>query len=216
MQDARLPFTVVGLGGSVTQGEGASRPGQGWLAQLEARMRPFLNRDLKVIPAAASHPSALERVPKDVIAHRPDLVLVCYGLDDMRLGTPVDVFAEDLGEVLTQLRDSLPSCQFLLTNVIHMTGWGRHDPSNHGSKESTRAYNLAIEKLAVRNHAMLADVHGAMGERDFLVHPDGVHPNDLGHAVIAGKVFETLVKSLPVFRGNAVNRQGAKAPNTQA
>ena len=215
------PYTMAGFGDSITQGAGASRPEYGWLAVLESRMRPFLNRPLNVINASvgdntisprttnykeASHPSALERLSKDVLSRKPDLVLVCYGLNDMRFGTPADVFAEDLGEILAQLRNALPSGQFLLTNVFHMTGWDRYEPRNKGSRDLTRAYNQAIDRVAVRHHAMLADVWSAMGERDFLIAPDGVHANDLGHAVIAGRVFETLVKGLPVFRGNVVNQ----------
>jgi lysophospholipase L1-like esterase len=177
------------------------------VALLAEALRPFLARPLVVVNRGvgdntisprttnvehAARPSALERVDRDVIAERPDVVLVGFGLNDLRFGTPVSVFAEDLAAVVAEIRRGCPSAKVVLLSVYHMTGFDRFPPRDRGSPDRARAYDAAIAELAERAALPLADVSAAMGRQDRLVHPDGVHPNDLGHRIIAGRVFETL------------------------
>ena len=197
---------VVGFGDSITCGAMATGTRNSWLGVVEELFRLFLLAPPRVYNegigdntisrrttnyAESSQPPALERVDS-VLAHRPDLVFVCFGLNDMRFGTPVDIFAEDLDTVIGRLHSGLPTALVLLTNVFYMNGWDRHAPRNRGSPDSARAYNAAIAKVAANRNVALADVWSAMGMRDDLIHQDGAHSNDLGHRLIGHRVFEAL------------------------
>lgn len=201
------PLKLVAFGDSVVVGSKASTPDRAWVAVLGETLRPFLCRPLVIVNRGvgdntisprttsyehAARPSALERVMRDVVDERPDVVLISFGLNDLRFGTPVAVFAEDLAAVVEQVRNGCPEAVVALTTVYHMTGFDRFAPRDRGSPERARAYDAAIAALARTSRLPLADVAAAMAQQDRLVHPDGVHPNDLGHRIIAGRVFETL------------------------
>lgn len=140
---------------------------------------------------ASRKPSAMERYRTDVIAAKPDLVVIAYGLNDMRAGMNVDVF---IGEVETIVRDVQSSCRavVVLVNVYHMTGYGWYPPFDRGSVEATVTYNDAIRRLAQKTGCLYADVYSAEARTDWVVHQDGVHANKVGNLLIANKIFEVL------------------------
>lgn len=140
---------------------------------------------------ASAKPSALERYGDDVIAHRPDLFLLCYGLNDMRAGMPVDDFIEDMQTIIVDVRAACNPL-IVLTTIYHMTGWRSFPPFNRGSVELTETYNAAIAVLAQEHDCLLSDLWEAEGGADWLINPDGVHANRVGNLVIAHRVFETL------------------------
>ena len=51
----------------------------------------------------SAKPSALERYKTDVIDLNPDLFILCYGLNDMRAGMPVEDFAEDMQTIISDV-----------------------------------------------------------------------------------------------------------------
>ena len=61
----------------------------------------------------------------------------------------------------------------------------------------TEEYNLVIRQLAEQNGLWYADVYAAQQGVDWLVCPDHCHHNDLGHQLIANRVFETIVRRCP-------------------
>ena len=207
-------YIIVGFGDSITLGAKATKEANTWLGIVTAQLMQFMKAPLRVVNkgvgdntistrttnyAESTKPSALERVNKDVIALKPQLVLVCFGLNDMRFGTPVAIFQEDLEKVILQIKSKLPGTEIILTNVFHMTGWNRYEPRNRGSIALTKAYNKAIAAIGKRQNLPVSDVSAAMDFNDFLIHEDGVHGNDLGHRIIGNRVFETLVQKTSIF-----------------
>ncbi len=107
------PFKIgVALGESTTAG--GTRPSREltWVSRLadminESQLEPMqminsgigANLISRRSPSyeQSGKPSALERYQKHVIDHHPDLVLISYGLNDARGGTPLAQFLEDLG-----------------------------------------------------------------------------------------------------------------------
>ncbi|MBT3602365.1 MAG: SGNH/GDSL hydrolase family protein [Candidatus Latescibacteria bacterium] len=67
---------------------------------------------------------------------------------------------------------------------------------NRGTSEIQLRYNQAIQKTAQKNGCLLADVHEAQKDANWtFCSPSGeedIHANDLGHQLIANKIFETL------------------------
>jgi lysophospholipase L1-like esterase len=202
------PFkTLVILGESTVQGGG-------WLERPEDRFADVLVRLINTCQeepityhnkgiganvisprspgyAASARPSALERYRDDVIALRPDLFILCYGLNDMRAGMDVDEFREDLATIITDVQAACAPLT-VLTTVYHMTAWRSYPPFDRGSREATIAYNQAIERLGREHGCLVSHVWESEGEADWLIHPDGVHANLVGNLVLAHRIFEDL------------------------
>lgn len=217
---------LVAIGDSITVGYQASRPEYAWVNRLGTLLGEFQERPPRVINAGISgnllsprspaylhpdsgRPSGLERCGRDVTAHRPDLVAVAFGLNDMRGGTPVDVFLEDLDLLVRKIRGGT-SASLVLLGVYFMVGYDRHgEVWGHGNTETTGQWNDRLRLLADAHDLVFADVYAAQEDASWTVAPDGVHPNDLGHALIAHKVFEALAVGRPDWGATA-------RPNTAA
>lgn len=141
--------------------------------------------------AASAKPSALERYQQDVIALQPDLFILAYGLNDMRAGMPLADFSADMATII---EDVTAACHpvTVLTTVYHMSAYDLYPPFDRGSIAATEEYNAAIRGLAAEHGCLLADIWAAQGQADWVVHPDTVHANDLGHLLIGHRVFETI------------------------
>jgi len=144
--------------------------------------------------ASSNKPSALERYQDDVIALKPDLFVLAYGLNDMRAGMPPEHFREDMAQII---RDAKAACNpvTVLTTVYHMSAYDWYPPYDVGSVAATQVYDLVIRQLAQEHGCILADIWDAEGQADWVIHPDTVHANDLGHLLIAHRVFEAIATS---------------------
>lgn len=143
--------------------------------------------------AASAKPSALERYQQDVIALKPDLFVLCYGLNDMRAGMPVNEFREDMATIIGDVRAACDPV-IVLTTVYYMTAWKSYPPFDQGGIRLTHEYNACIRGLAQKFGCILADVWSAEGYADWLIHPDGVHANRVGNLIIAHRIFEALAQ----------------------
>ncbi len=203
------PFSILlTLGESTTWGMCATSEDRRWANVLARLISEFQGQAVRLINKgisansisprspgydASAKPSALERLEQDVLAHRPDLLVCSYGLNDMRCRMHPEEFREDLRTVVRTVRAHCEPVT-VLTTVYHMTGWERYAPFDQGTPEATRVFNLVIAQVAEEEGAVLADIHAAEGGADWMIHPDGVHANDLGHRIIAHRVFEALAQ----------------------
>ena len=55
-------------------------------------------------------------------------------------------------------------------------------------------FNAAIASVADTQADLYADLLTANGDTDWMVHGDGVHQNDLGHRIVANRIFEVLAQ----------------------
>jgi len=205
------PFhRMVVLGESTVEGGGwLESPSERWTDVLAALIRACQTEPLEYINkgiganaistrspgyANSRKPSAMERYKGDVIANRPDLFLLCYGLNDMRAAMPIDEFIEDMRTIIADVR---VACNPLtvLTTIYYMTGWKSWPPYDKGSVKLTEAYNRRIRKLADDEGCLVADVWQAEGKADWLINPDGVHANRVANLLIAHRAFETLAQN---------------------
>jgi lysophospholipase L1-like esterase len=155
--------------------------------------------------ASSRKPSALERYAEDVIAQKPDLFILCYGLNDMRAGMPLNEFIEDMRTIVTDVKDAC-SPLIVLTTIYYMTGWKSYPPYDFGSVALTGQFNRAIKALAKEQGCLLADVWEAEGQADWLIHPDGVHANKVGNILIGNRVFEVIAKNGSALSNSAYER----------
>lgn len=149
---------------------------------------------------------ALDRLQKDVLAHRPDIVIVQFGWNDSwihgddsgKSTVPVSEFVINLQTITKTLRRDGAI-------VILMTP--NQPRTNVGSKqqEYTARYASAVRDLAARCKVPIVDVWKAYAEfdrqpgqrmNDLL--RDRIHPNARGHALIATMlvvIIRTVVSS---------------------
>ena len=112
---------MVVIGESNAFGMCATDPRNEWVQTVANLIRDFQDEPLTVlnnaIPANVispkspgyaalpehGKPSALERYDRDLIAHRPDLAIIAYGLNDSRCGYPAEDFLADLEIIVTDV-----------------------------------------------------------------------------------------------------------------
>lgn len=224
------PFqSLVVLGESTVKGGG-------WLAHREERWADILHRLLEdaqekplryhnagvgasvISPAspgyeASKKPSAAERLEAEVLGHQPDLVVIAYGLNDMRAGMPPGDFRQELEKLIGRIR-AAGRPLIVLANVYHMTDFPHYPPFDRGSLEATVVFNETIRETAAALDCVYADVWSAEGQRDHVVHNDTVHANKIGNLLIAHEVFKAIVHAAPGI-ANAVIARDSKTEWSQ-
>lgn len=141
-------------------------------------------------------PSAMERYKRHVIDHHPDLVLVSFGLNDARGGTPLAQFLEDLRHIILDIKDQTGAL-IVIVNAYFMTGFDLYEAYNlnNANIATFMGYNCGLKQLAEECDALYADVFAAEGMATWMIDSDGVHANNLGHRVIANRIFEVLAQN---------------------
>jgi len=119
----------VTLGESTTAGGWASTRERCWVHQLAKQINEFQRVPVQLInvgiganlisPRSPAYddsgkPAAVERLEPHVIRHRPDLLIVSYGLNDARGGTPLDLFAEEMRTLVDRVREKIGPLVVLL------------------------------------------------------------------------------------------------------
>jgi lysophospholipase L1-like esterase len=206
------PFRVlVTLGESTTAGGWSSTPDRCWAPLLAQLISDFQDNPVTLINTGiganvisnrvpsyekSGKPAANERLEKHVIAHDPDLLVVSYGLNDARAGTPVEMFRDELTQLLTDIRERCNPLIVLL-GPYYMTafsGYRAYEPYAHGSHEIFKIFNLATQQVAAADDCLYCDVYNTYNEASWMVHDDAVHANDLGHRIIANEIFKVLAQ----------------------
>lgn len=154
----------------------------------------------------SAKPSALERYKTDVIDLKPDLFILCYGLNDMRAAMSVEDFRDDMATIIRDVRKACAPLT-VLTTVYYMTGWWSFPPYDKGSVRLALRYNDCIRGLASEFDCILADVWGAEGAADWLIHYDGVHANRVGNMLIAHRIFEAIAHHCSGLTNQTFNQE---------
>lgn len=184
--------TVLFLGDAST----AAEPGYvALVAQALARTRSDL--DLHLLNAGregATSRSALAHVQEDVLAHRPDWVVISLGLNDLNnvvAGNADGVALPEFEDLYTRLVGALREAGI---QVILMTTSVLGEDLTSKRNGFLKDYNRFIRDLAGREGLRVVDVNRAFHnaydrattyKQTISLTTDGVHPNLQGHAVIA-------------------------------
>lgn len=134
--------------------------------------------------------AGLKRVERDVLAHRPDLVTVMFGLNDM-VRTPLKQYGENLGEIVDR-------CRGVGAKVILCTPNAVTDTERRPTAKLID-YCSAMREVARRKNVALCDTYHAfdtLRKRDRLkwrlMMSDAIHPNMGGHQQIAKELTRTI------------------------
>ena len=224
---AASPKRIVLLGDSTTYGYALDRPyGQILSEILTARGIPAL-----VINAGINGNTtdgARTRFERDVLARKPDIVVIQYGLNDQGIRFYTDPaatrtlvaqeqFAENLRAFVRQLRERGITAILMTPNPMVWTPeLGRKYPDGpyltppDGGNRRLERYVESIRALAVEERVPLVDIYRIYTTRnslDDLFLPDGVHPNEKAYGINADALAQVLVPA----RANAPERAGRSA-----
>lgn len=202
---------IVAFGDSVTFGSSATAKEKCFASLTASMLETFSGRPVELInrgvcasilcretPAYeyAANPCGLERLREDVIALKPDLVLIGYGLNDSRGGTSPEVFRRDYQRMIDEIREETDAEIVTLSlYYMHSEFYRGCEHWDHSDYEITEEYNLIIRQLAEKNDLIYADVYAAQSGVDWAVSGDHCHPNDLGHMLIANRIFEAIARN---------------------
>lgn len=202
--------TMVAFGESTTAGGWSTASDRCWVSVVGALINDFQTMPMEVINAGiganvisarspcyehSGKPAAHERLDKHVIAHQPDLLIISYGLNDARGGTPLVIFREQLADLVGRVREHIEPVIVLL-GPYYMTDFTVGRPAwSHADLSVFKRFNHAVADVASEQECLYVDVMGANGETDWMVHYDGVHQNDLGHRIVAHRIFEVLAQN---------------------
>lgn len=202
---------IVAMGDSVTWGAAATAEENRWTNLVTAMLENYQGQKIELInngicanilspdsPAApyAAGPCGLDRLQKDVIDLSPDMVFLAYGLNDSRGGTSTAVFRKDYQKMIDQIRSRIsPIIVSLNLYYMHEAFYKECEYWDNSDYEITEEYNLILRQLCEKNGLIHADVYSAQCGVDWAVCGDHCHPNDLGHRLIANRVFEAIVRN---------------------
>lgn len=201
--EASRTQTVMFVGDSISCGVGASSPKARFstvavkmLNNNEAGIK-YVEKNIAVsgscmcqtlwpIPRASAYPDKL----KSVIAAKPDIVVMQHGVNDQTTHSSIGEFAWSYRQFVREAKAALPDTRFIILTITPTRRGGElarfHDESN-----------TIIQEIAAREKIMLAPVHWKLDGKLELF-PDGLHPNDAGHRIIAETLVETILKNQPM------------------
>lgn len=212
---SRQAKTVVAFGDSVTLGV---RPGvneyQTFRHLLERRLREG-GVNVRVLNAAiggSNTRDGLARMEHDVLAERPALVLVMFGINDAAMvdggpvarkdpRVPLEEYCTNLAEMVRRAKAA--KAKVVLCTPTPMTRayvyadlgeYGKHEDINYMLSK----YAEAVREVAKQRRVPLVDLFDLFTrapDRLSLI-KDGNHPWPKGHALIADALFEPVRKAL--------------------
>ena len=184
---SRQPVTIVALGDSITNGAQLwnLRPPERqreaiYHQQLGAMLREKFGYDgITVINAGVGGNQSfqgLARLDKDVLSHKPDLVLVLFGANDANYGS-LGRFKGAMEQIVSRLRAAGSEVVLMTTLAVAF------EPAK------TAPFAEFVRELSARQRTALADTGSAMLYRGegFIgeLLADTVHINQRGHDLLA-------------------------------
>lgn len=185
---------IVYFGASITEGASASDHdltswralSAGWFAKT------YPECDIKPINSSIGGTGsdfAVFRLEEDVISHSPDLVFVEFCTNDTLINDCA-VYEET---IIRRIRGALPLADIVMVRLMQKKMYekslrGEFDESYISYERLARRYRLPLLDLG---EALCSRIRG--GEGDFGTYTkDGVHPNDLGHRILADAAISFL------------------------
>jgi len=207
-------ITIVGFGDSITL---ASRQPEEkkWLRLLGAMLTSkFPKRGPEMVNAGSgvnTSSEGLARIESDVLAQRPDYVLVQFGGNDATRDearyVPLDRYDANLETIRARIAEETGAQIVMLTfppivDEWHQFGDDEHHVRRGGLDAHIELYRERTRAFAGCHGLPLADIDRALraaaardGDGTYIL-PDGVHLTAEGNRVVAETVCETLVSAL--------------------
>ncbi len=196
----KLP-KVVFFGSSTTVGFGTTRGDRRWTTLLsrylgweeinEGLSGSTVSTALRNTPELATVPSAIERWRKNVLSRKPDRVVLLYGVNDAFRRVPVGTaqqrgtYSGDLTKMLTDMAKEFEPHQLIIST----------SQPNQGTLDRRKDYDRVLVETTNKIGGYLIDAGNEAFPLSDLpdYSADGLHMNNLGHAVFASYMANKMV-----------------------
>ena len=174
----------------------------------------LLNADV-VKSAVAGHSTgqAMSRLESEVLPSKPDVVVILFGTNDIRVDNkkvhvPREKFRGNLTKMVTD-------CQKVGAKVVLCTlppinakaYFERHDKGvyddNGGLASLIEDYRSIASEVAKGNDATLVDLNNLLADEPEWLSSDGVHPSEMGNAILAKHISAAVGPLLKDFQSPA-------------
>jgi acyl-CoA thioesterase-1 len=175
--------TILVFGDSLSAAYGI-RPEQGWVALLAQRLQAQ-EYGYQIVNASVSGETSsggLQRLPRALQLHQPQIVILELGANDGLRGLPVGEMRQNLAEMLKVVQAS--GARVLLLGI--------RIPPNYGPRY-TDEFASVFAQLATQYHVPLVPFLLAKVALDpALKQEDGLHPNAAGEKPVLENVWPYL------------------------
>lgn len=187
---------IVAFGDSITAGGDATTPGLiFWMRWVESLQRKYPRAQITAVNGATGGDSTvqgLQRLQEKVLAEKPNLVLVGFGMNDHNVnGVPISQFEENLKQIVMRIRNEAGA------EVILFSAFPPNPHWKFGSHRMEE-YEAATCRVARDLSCAFADVYhnwqalAARKKPEDLLGNNINHPNDFGHWIYF-RVLERLL-----------------------
>jgi len=194
LRAGKEPVRVVCLGDSVTGVYYHTGGRRAYPEMVEVALRRlYPNAQLEVFNAGISGNTtvdALKRLDADVLAHKPQLVTVMFGLNDVTR-VPLEEYEANLTTIIRKCREASADAALCTPNAVTDT------PSRPTAK--LVEYIAGIWRVSEREQVPVVDCYAACeavraGDpfKWMMLMSDEIHPNMMGHKLLA----ETIVQAI--------------------
>lgn len=178
--------TLLFFGDSLTAGAGLEDPlAQAFPALIEKKIHDA-GLAWRVVNAGLSGETSaggLRRVDW-ILRQRVDVFVLELGGNDGLRGLPPEATRANLQAIIDRVRAKSPATKIVLAGIAA--------PPNMGA-DFTRAFAAIFPELAAKNDVVLIPflLEGVAGRPELNL-PDGIHPTDKGHGIVAETVWKAL------------------------
>lgn len=138
----------------------------------------------------------------EAMEHDIDAVVVFggtndFGLGDASFGTPdsedVYTFCGAVNSLITKLKTDFPAADIVFMTPLHRLN---EDVPSPRSGKTLAEYAAAIREICAQRGVPVIDLFSInpLDAADETLLPDGLHPNDAGHRILAQVVADALLK----------------------
>ena len=180
-EDQSNVIQVLFLGDSITAGLGVD-PCSTFPALIQNRIDSLGYPAIAVNAGISGETTSggLSRI-QWMLRDRVDILFLELGGNDGLRGINLDLTASNLNRIIELTREAYPDVPVILA--------GMQIPPNLGH-EYTRAFSEIYPDVAEKHDAILVPfAAGGLGELQALLQPDGIHPNEAGHRMLASEVW---------------------------
>ncbi|MEQ1747138.1 MAG: arylesterase [Saprospiraceae bacterium] len=184
LPDAAARKTIVFFGNSLTAAYQLA-PEQGFPALIQQKI-DSLGLAYRCVNAGNSGETTAggkNRVDW-ILSQQVDVFVLELGGNDALRGLPVNESKRNLQEIINRVKDKYPTCRIVLVGMLA--------PPNLGPTY-TKAFAAMYPDLAKANGTTLVPflLEGVGGDPNLNL-PDGIHPNEAGHRIVAETVWKIL------------------------
>lgn len=188
--------TILFVGDSISVGSGASSGDRRYATVLTKMLNEAGGRYSEVnlgiggstlvdqfwpAPNSSGFPHKLQQA----IAQQPDVFVMQHGTNDNALGHSVGRFLWAYRESIRMLKKKVPGVTVVCTTIC--PSWDTLSATDSWVNQA----NVGIQEIAALEKTLLAQTYLKLQYRHDLL-PDGIHPDDMGHRVMAESIFRAI------------------------